>query len=102
MAIKKIQAKSTREAMVLVKETFGSEAIILSNKEIPNGVELIVADGFYDHNNGNFPKEKPTNIAGSANLVVDLQSPNEVALKELRFEFAALRNLVQEQLSELI
>jgi flagellar biosynthesis protein FlhF len=88
--------------MILVKEAFGPDAVILSNKDLADGVELIVTDDFYEQPNGNFTKEKNISTSNVDNLVIDLKSPNELALKDLRLEVESLRNLVQEQLSELI
>ena len=91
--------KNIREAMVLVKESFGPDAVILSNKNTEEGVELIITDEFYD--DANISKEKIEPMAESKQIV-DLKYPSEIAINELREDFESLKNLIQEQLSELI
>lgn len=41
MNVKRIKAKTSREAMVLVRQMLGDEAVILSNRSIPGGVEIM-------------------------------------------------------------
>ncbi|KEY90571.1 flagellar biosynthesis protein [Candidatus Photodesmus katoptron] len=43
MKIKRFFAKDMRSALLQVKEELGSEAVIMSNKKIDNGVEIIAA-----------------------------------------------------------
>lgn len=102
MAIKKIQAKSIRDAMTLIKETFGSDAVILSSKDVAEGVEFIVTDEFHEQTNNDSTRAKSRATISADNLVVDLKAPSEVAIRDLKFEFESLKNLIQEQLSELV
>ena len=41
MNVKKFIAASAREALRKVKDTLGSDAIILSNRSVPGGVEIM-------------------------------------------------------------
>lgn len=43
MKIKRFHAKSMREAMRLVREEQGPDAVILSNRRIPGGIEVVAA-----------------------------------------------------------
>lgn len=43
MSVKKFIAKSTVEALRLVKKELGADAIILSNKKIDGGVEILAS-----------------------------------------------------------
>lgn len=102
MTIKKIQAKNIREAMSLVKETFGVNAVILANKDIADGVELIVTDDFHEQAITAKETEKLGINGKKTHAIVDLKSPSELAVKDLRFEIESLKYLMQEQLSALI
>ena len=102
MATKKIQAKNVREAMALIKETFGSDAVILSSKDVADGVEFIVTDDFHEQANNVETITKNSSRAVVDNLVIDLKAPSEIAIKALQQEFESLKNLIQEQLSELV
>ncbi|SEL45371.1 flagellar biosynthesis protein FlhF [Roseateles sp. YR242] len=41
MNVKRFTARNTREAMSLVRQAFGDEAVVLSNKPCPEGVEVL-------------------------------------------------------------
>ncbi|MEO3691279.1 flagellar biosynthesis protein FlhF [Roseateles paludis] len=41
MNMRKFTARSTREALAQVKEAFGPDAVVLSNKSVPGGVEIM-------------------------------------------------------------
>ena len=41
MNVKRFTASSTREAMALVRQAFGDDAVVLSNKPCPEGVEVL-------------------------------------------------------------
>ena len=43
MKIKRIVAQDMRQAIRMVRETLGADAVILSNKSVPDGVELMAA-----------------------------------------------------------
>ncbi|MET0092228.1 MAG: flagellar biosynthesis protein FlhF, partial [Sedimenticola sp.] len=43
MKIKRFFAKDIRQALRQVRETLGSDAVILSNKSVDGGVELVAA-----------------------------------------------------------
>ena len=41
MNVRKFTARSSREALALVKQAFGPDAVVLSNKNVPEGVEVL-------------------------------------------------------------
>ncbi|RTL24012.1 MAG: flagellar biosynthesis protein FlhF [Burkholderiales bacterium] len=41
MNVRKFNAPTSREALALVKQAFGAEAVVLSNKSMPGGVEVL-------------------------------------------------------------
>jgi flagellar biosynthesis protein FlhF len=41
MNVRKFTARTSREALALVKQAFGSDAVVLSNKSVPGGVEVL-------------------------------------------------------------
>lgn len=43
MKIRRFFGKDMREALKQVKEELGGEAVIMSNKKVPGGVELVAA-----------------------------------------------------------
>ncbi len=57
MKIKRFTADTSREALIQVRELFGAEAVILSNKKIGSGVEVIAAIDFDFSKDGYFNKE---------------------------------------------
>lgn len=43
MKIKRFLAKDMRSALAQVKETLGSDAVIMSNKKVTGGIEIVAA-----------------------------------------------------------
>lgn len=43
MKIKRFLAKDMRTALAQVKETLGSDAVIMSNKKVTGGIEIVAA-----------------------------------------------------------
>ncbi|TXD84035.1 flagellar biosynthesis protein FlhF, partial [Mitsuaria sp. TWR114] len=41
MNVKRFTARNSREAMALVRQAFGDDAVVLSNKPCPEGVEVL-------------------------------------------------------------
>ncbi|HEY0954460.1 MAG TPA: flagellar biosynthesis protein FlhF, partial [Roseateles sp.] len=41
MNVRKFNAPTSREALALVKQAFGGDAVVLSNKSVPGGVEVL-------------------------------------------------------------
>ena len=45
MNVRKFTARTSREALALVKQAFGGDAVVLSNKSVPEGVEVLAMGG---------------------------------------------------------
>lgn len=71
MNIKRFVAKDIRQAMQMVKKELGSDAVIMSNRSIEEGVEIVAAKDFDDNavqtslnlHNKTTPQPQPTNSA---------------------------------------
>ncbi|SDK07259.1 flagellar biosynthesis protein FlhF [Ferrimonas sediminum] len=55
MKIKRFFAKDMRTALAEVKETLGTDAVIMSNKKVNGGVEIVAAVDFDDHSGASNP-----------------------------------------------
>ncbi|ABZ76029.1 GTP-binding signal recognition particle SRP54 G- domain [Shewanella halifaxensis HAW-EB4] len=66
MKIKRFLAKDMRSALAQVKETLGSDAVIMSNKKVTGGIEIVAAVD-YDE-----PKPKVAEAKPSAGMFTDL------------------------------
>ncbi|MGS0691401.1 flagellar biosynthesis protein FlhF [Shewanella sp. 30m-9] len=66
MKIKRFLAKDMRSALAQVKETLGSDAVIMSNKKVTGGIEIVAAVD-YDE-----PKPKIVEAKPSAAMFTDL------------------------------
>jgi len=94
MKIKRFVAKDMRTALTQIKEELGVDAVIMSNKKIPEGVELMAA---VDYNQAVPPakssastvtnteeREEPSNVREVSNDVVDFgqKAPEQTSLSE--------------------
>ncbi|MFK3975193.1 flagellar biosynthesis protein FlhF [Shewanella vesiculosa] len=59
MKIKRFFAKDMREALAQVKETLGSDAVIMSNKKVAGGIEIVAAVD-YDEPKASIASQAPT------------------------------------------
>ncbi|WP_299807157.1 flagellar biosynthesis protein FlhF [uncultured Shewanella sp.] len=66
MKIKRFLAKDMRSALAQVKETLGSDAVIMSNKKVTGGIEIVAAVDYDD------PKPKIAEAKPSAGMFTDL------------------------------
>ncbi|GIU09957.1 MULTISPECIES: flagellar biosynthesis protein FlhF [unclassified Shewanella] len=66
MKIKRFLAKDMRSALAQVKETLGSDAVIMSNKKVTGGIEIVAAVDYDD------PKPKIAEAKPSAAMFTDL------------------------------
>ncbi|MBY5990747.1 flagellar biosynthesis protein FlhF [Ferrimonas balearica] len=71
MKIKRFFAKDMRAALAEVKETLGPDAVIMSNKRVTGGVEIVAAVDF-DNRSGTAGAEKPTLASGEADPLAAL------------------------------
>ncbi|MBL4911021.1 MAG: flagellar biosynthesis protein FlhF [Alteromonadaceae bacterium] len=63
MKIKRYVAKDMRSALAQIKEELGADAVIMSNKKIPEGVELMAAIDSNDVAQNTKPTAPPTPLA---------------------------------------
>ncbi len=125
MKIKRFVAHDMRQAIRMVRETLGPEAVILSNKSVPEGVELMAAldlDSATDRAEAKSRVEQPrsTNASEITDRHSQLESQRshgkaatardpsptdgtatEESLGAIRREMSELRHLLQNELNEL-
>ncbi|MDD3576388.1 MAG: flagellar biosynthesis protein FlhF, partial [Halothiobacillus sp.] len=78
MKIKRIIAGDMREAMRQVRQLFGDDAVILSNRPCPEGVELVAAIDFDEQAiRRDAGRQAPYRVAGSS--PVDLAPPSHMS-----------------------
>jgi len=121
--IKRFFAPDIRQAIKMVRDELGPEAIILSNRQVDNGIEIVSAID-YDESilNNNTPRSRSKNYQENINTSSDVSSrdapknvrrntsetkkpspvvSNEPTLVEVRQELKSLRALLENQLSGL-
>ncbi len=122
MKIKKYFATDMRQAIEMAKEENGPDVVILSNRKVLGGVELIVAD---DYDEAYFKQnDKQTQQAKASADIIDAEvvqetavtpdTPrkslnetvtdiwtNESTMDQMRFEIKSLRSMLEQQMSSL-
>ncbi len=126
MQIKRFFAEDMRQAIRKVERELGPEAVILSNKKVPGGIEIVAAMDFDDALLGKelgnltspapqLPDEPrlPSKDAAAASVAASAtsqaQAPHrdsnywsqEPSLMQIHTELAQLRNLLERQMSGL-
>ena len=98
MQIKRFFATDTHSALRMVKEAMGPDAVIIANRELEDGVEII-ASGDYDESQIESVDAhlqvtgKQTDSAKAA--------PQQHAIDDMRNEISQLRGLLESQLSTM-
>jgi flagellar biosynthesis protein FlhF len=119
MKIKRFQAADVRQAIREVREVLGPDAVILSNTRVDGGIEIVAATD-YDENHFRRPQpsadapemqQPKVEINPSAAPRETLTKPaaepaqniwsQEPTLVQMRREIASLRDMLQNQLSDL-
>ncbi|ADJ27872.1 flagellar biosynthesis protein FlhF [Nitrosococcus watsonii] len=106
MKIRRFTAPDVRQAIRQVREAMGADAVILSNRPVGEGVEIVAATDYEDtapkqaldaqrHDGAEPLPEKRTSFAAQNG------GSQEPILLEMRQEMKNLRNLVETQLSDL-
>jgi flagellar biosynthesis protein FlhF len=116
MKIKRFQAADVRQAIREVREVMGPDAVILSNNRVDGGVEIVAAT---DYDEAEFKRTSPEpvrptkveinpSITPAAKRPVDIAPPvtqniwsQEPTLVQMQKEMSGLRNMLQNQLSDL-
>jgi len=119
MKIKRFQAADVRQAIKEVRDVLGPDAVILSNNRVDGGVEIVAAT---DYDEAEFkrhtqPIQAETKTAAKVeiNPSIEVHNPSyqqpalpmnnvwsqEPTLIQMRKEIAGLRDMLQNQLSDL-
>lgn len=116
MKIKRFQAADVRQAIREVREVLGPDAVILSNTRVDGGVEIVAATDYDEtqfRRQNNVPR--PAAVADEPKIEIDPAQPQapayvapqqniwsqEPTLVQMRKEIASLRDMLQNQLSDL-
>jgi flagellar biosynthesis protein FlhF len=106
MKIKRFVGQDMRQALRMVRETLGDEAVILSNRSVDDGIEITAAVDIADAVSADAvdgriatSRSAPTNIA--AKRESSLAADDKDSLDELRSEMQNLRRWMQAELSGL-
>lgn len=97
MKIKRFTATNMRQAMQQVRQEFGEDAVILSNKAMGEGVELVAA---MDFDEVALQKQLPAGNDPDINKPPQLAAKDQV-LQTMQSEINALRSLLESQLAGL-
>ncbi|AFI85720.1 flagellar biosynthesis protein FlhF [Methylophaga nitratireducenticrescens] len=116
MKIKRFQAADVRQAIREVREVLGPDAVILSNTRVDGGVEIVAATDYDEtqfRRQNNVPR--PAAVTEEPKIEIDPVQPQapayvapqqniwsqEPTLVQMRKEIASLRDMLQNQLSDL-
>lgn len=95
MNVHRFRGGSTREALQQVREALGADAVILSNRRVADGVEIIAAaEGEMDRLVQSSPA--PVDATGSASSAKPVRSPDQTAQAPTVPANGAMRDLVRE------
>ncbi|WP_417549176.1 flagellar biosynthesis protein FlhF [Methylophaga sp.] len=114
MKIKRFQAADVRQAIREVREVLGPDAVILSNTRVDGGVEIVAATD-YDETQFRRQTAVTRQVVEEPKIEIDPTQPTapayvppqqniwsqEPTLVQMRKEIASLRDMLQNQLSDL-
>ena len=98
MQIKRFFATDTHSALRMVKDAMGSDAIIIANRELEDGVEII-ASGDYDESQIESVDAQMSLSDSQTNQ--SKAAPQQHAIDGMRDEINQLRGLLESQLSSM-
>lgn len=106
MKIKRFVAQDMRQALRMVREALGEDAVILSNKSVDGGVELTAAIDLVDNVSTDtvdqrIPSQRRTPAEPAAVGPAATVAQQDEALDEMRREMQNLRRWMQAELSGL-
>ncbi len=106
MKIKRFVAQDMRQALRMVREALGEDAVILSNKSIDGGVELTAAVDLVDDDSADvvdqrIPSRQPVAAKATKAAADKPAAVPEDALADMRREMQNLRRWMQAELSGL-
>ncbi|PHS33521.1 MAG: flagellar biosynthesis protein FlhF [Methylophaga sp.] len=115
MKIKRFHAVDVRQALKEVRDVLGADAVILSNNRVDGGVEIVAATDYDESKFNRSPQVKsaaqpdiaPVEINPSQNVAPPPVQPpqniwsQEPTLIQMRKEMAGLKNMLENQMSDL-
>ncbi len=105
MKIKRFVAQDMRQALRMVRETLGDEAVILSNKSVEGGVEITAAvDLVEDLSSDTIDQRIPNQRSAASDPGPRAGAPGDTSgdpLADMRREMQSLRRWMQAELSGL-
>ena len=106
MKIKRFVAQDMRQALRMVREALGEDAVILSNKSVDGGVELtaaidLVADESTETVDRRISESRRTQTQRPAPQRSGLDSVSVDALEEMRREMQTMRRWMQAEISNM-
>lgn len=106
MKIKRFVGQDMRQALRMVRETLGDEAVILSNRSVDDGIEITAAVDIADAVSADSIDGRIATSRSASNNTADksqpsLASDDKDSLDELRNEMQNLRRWMQAELSGL-
>lgn len=106
MKIKRFVAQDMRQALRMVRDALGEDAVILSNKSVEGGVELTAAVDLVEHvpeetDDQRIPtaQQRPSRAESQVSEQLYAQRDDSAALDEMRREMQNLRRWMQAELS---
>ncbi len=106
MKIKRFVAQDMRQALRMVRDTLGEDAVILSNKSVEGGIELTAAVDLVEHEveeavDQRIPSQqhKPVRNESQVSEALYANRDDSAALDEMRREMQNLRRWMQAELS---
>lgn len=120
MKIKRFQAADVRQAIKEVRDVLGPDAVILSNNRVDGGVEIVAATDYDEAEFKRHAQPRQTEVKQTPKVEINpsvdapIQQPRyeqaapmqnvwsqEPTLVQMRKEIAGLRDMLQNQLSDL-
>lgn len=115
MKIKRFHAVDVRQALKEVRDVLGADAVILSNNRVDGGVEIVAATDYDESKFNRTPQvtpavqaeTPPVEINPSQNVTPPPAQPaqniwsQEPTLIQMRKEMAGLKNMLENQMSDL-
>lgn len=100
MRIKRTYAATMREALAMVKQEQGPDAVILGNKKVPGGVEILSAIDF-DHRSADAYAGEPAAPVSSQAPVPQQQKATKPALQGAALDLKTVPDFLLQQSSEV-
>jgi flagellar biosynthesis protein FlhF len=108
MKVKRFVAQDMRQALKMVREALGPDAVILSNKSIDGGVELMAAIDFDQASISESEERTPARPQADSRIASPAREPRPKAvapehdsLEDMRREMRELRRLMESEFGEL-